>query len=137
MVVVLPMPDNEESERIVWLFRRDGFVSLLGGEGGGVVTTTLLRGWSAGHRLHVNADASVGKLAVELLHRNGSALSSHPYILQHTDAVRHHVQLEMLGQHREADDQAVGNGFYSSEPVRLRFSLSPGVHMYSYWLERS
>ena len=77
--------------RAAW--RVDGFVSLDAGAEGGVVETTGLK--PQGRRLAVNADASKGRLVVEVLGADGQPLAgfsrddSQPI---RTDSVRHAIR---------------------------------------------
>ena len=106
--------------------RRDGFVSLVGGpHGGGTVVTRLFRGPSVDQRLYVNADAGAagGRLRAELLDARGEVLSM---ALMQGDATRHALEFA------DANGTTLDRG---GEPLRLRFTLSPGAHLYSYWLE--
>ena len=77
--------------RAAW--RLDGFVSLDAGPEGGVVETVGLR--PQGRRLEVNADASRGRLVVEVLGADGKPLpgfsrdDAQPI---RTDSVRHAIR---------------------------------------------
>ena len=102
---------------------RTGFVSIVGGPGGGTVVTAPFRGPSAAQRVFVNANASVGELRVDLLAAEGYTLSTSA--LRGEDAARHALGL------------ATGRGAAQApgSPVRLRFTLAAGVHLYSYWVQ--
>lgn len=118
--------DNPDNGAIcLATIRRDGFVSLVGGPNGGTFETSLFKRPTAEQRLCVNADAGAagGELRAELLDKSGMMLS---LAIVQGDATRHTLEFDNF----EALDR--GN-----EPVRLRFTLSPGVHLYSYWLDSS
>ena len=66
-----------------------------------------------------------GGLRAELLDASGAGLSSRVVVVR-TDATR--VKLGFVDGVGAALD-------HRGEPVRLRFTLSPGVHLYSYWVE--
>ena len=104
--------------RAAW--RRDGFVSLDAGPEAGVVETVLLT--AKGTRLEVNADASKGSLAVEVLTADGKPLpgfSRADCQAVHTDSVRHAIRWQ--GGARLPADRS----------VRLRFHLTR-VGLYSF-----
>jgi hypothetical protein len=105
--------------------RRDGFVSLVGGQGGGLIETVLLRGPRPGQHIFVNANASAaGGLRASFLDASGAAMSATEVIVR-TDATK--IKLPFV----DVSGAALDRG----ETGRLRFTLSPGVHLYSYWIE--
>ena len=114
-----PMPPKRITiGRACW--RLDGFVSLDAGPAGGVVETVPLA--FSGERLEVNADASQGSLAVEVLSAAGDPLRG--YGRQHSraiesDSVRHAVSWE------------AGDRLPAGNPVRLRFHLRD-AQLYSF-----
>jgi hypothetical protein len=114
-----PIPPKQASIcRAVW--RLDGFVSLESGSDGGVVETVpvLLQG----NRLVVNADASKGKLEVELLSENGSPLTGYTRLDCETissDSIRQTVRWKN------------GEDINNTEALRIRFFLT-NAHLYSF-----
>ena len=96
---------------------------MVGGPGGGTVVTAPFRGPSAAQQVFVNANASVGELRVDLLAADGGTLST--TTLRGRDAARRALGL--------ADGRGAAQA--SGSPVRLRFALAAGVHLYSYWVE--
>jgi hypothetical protein len=97
--------------RAAW--RLDGFVSLDAGPAGGVVEMVPVR--LAGGRLIVNADATGGRLAVEVLDETGKpppGYSTADCVALHEDAVRHAVRWKQ----RDTLPRAPA--------VRLRFHLT-------------
>ena len=85
--------------------------------------TAPFRGPSAAQQVFVNANASVGELRVDLLAADGGTLST--TTLRGRDAARRALGL--------ADGRGAAQA--SGSPVRLRFALAAGVHLYSYWVE--
>ena len=114
-----PMPPKTATiARAAW--RLDGFVSLDAGHFGGVVETDPLNLPSG--QLVVNADASQGSLAVELLSPAGETLpgfSSEDCAAIHSDGVRHVVRWQ------DRDQLPAG------QPLRLRFHLDT-AQLYSF-----
>eukprot|EP01048_Picozoa_sp_COSAG05_P006789 COSAG05_NODE_458_length_9621_cov_5.309914_1_plen_659_part_00 len=118
--------DNPDNGAIcLATIRRDGFVSLVGGNAGGTVETSQFRAPTVEQRLCVNADAGAagGELRAELLDASGKVLS---LATVYGDATRHTLTFV------DGNGAALDRG---GELVRLRFILSPGVHLYSYWVE--
>jgi hypothetical protein len=99
-------------------WERDRFVALRAGEREGVLLTKPLV-WPGG-RLHVNANAERGTLALEVLGEDGAVLAA-------TDA-------PLSGNVREAIPSWCSPGSLPSagEIVRLRFVLREG-DLYSFW----
>lgn len=96
--------------RATW--RLDGFVSLDAGSDGGVIETKTLL--PKGDRLVLNADASKGSIAVEVLDADGKALPGYSQadaVPMRSDSVRHAVRWR--GHDRLPTDK----------PLRLRFHL--------------
>lgn len=90
-------------------WRRDGFVSLDSG-GDGIVETGLLK--ATGKTLIVNADASEGKVIVELLDHTGKVISgyNHEQCRQvSTDSIYHKIQWKSRG------------AIPQNMPIQLRF----------------
>ena len=114
-----PMPPKTATiARAAW--RLDGFVSLDAGHFGGVVETVPLNLPSG--QLVVNADASQGSLAVELLSPAGETLpgfSRQDCTDVRSDSVRHVVRWQ--------DRQRLPAG----QPLRLRFHLDT-AQLYSF-----
>ena len=111
-------PKTATIARASW--RLDGFVSLDAGHFGGVVETVPLNLPSG--QLVVNADASQGSLAVELLSPAGETLpgfSSEDCAAIHSDGVRHVVRWQ------DRDQLPAG------QPLRLRFHLDT-AQLYSF-----
>ena len=114
-----PMPPKTATiARAAW--RLDGFVSLDAGHFGGTVETVPLN-LPAG-QLVVNADASQGSLAIELLSADGETIPG--FSLQdctalHSDSVRHAVRW----QNRER--------LPTGRPLRLRLHLDT-AQLYSF-----
>ena len=76
-------------------------------------------------RLYVNANASAaGGLRASFLDASGAAMSATEVIVR-TDATK--IKLPFV----DVSGAALDRG----ETGRLRFTLSPGVHLYSYWIE--
>jgi hypothetical protein len=99
---------------------------MAGGPAGGVIETVLFRGPSATQRLYVNTDASAaGGLQAELLDASGVGLSANDVVVG-TDSTRH--KLGFVDEKGAALD-------LPGKPLRLRFTLAAGVHLYSYWVE--
>ena len=114
-------PKTVTIARASW--RLDGFVSLDAGHLGGVVETVPLN-LPAG-QLVVNADASQGSLAVELLAADGQTVpgfSQEECTAIRSDSVRHNVRWQ--GHQRTPE-----NG-----PVRLRFHMDT-AQLYSFRIE--
>ena len=104
--------------RAAW--RLDGFVSLDAAEEGGMVETVPLE--LSGNRLIVNADASKGHVAVEVLDEDGKTLpgySADDCIAMKNDAIRHAVKWK---EHDRLPNDRL---------VRLRFWLK-NASLYSY-----
>jgi hypothetical protein len=114
-----PIPPKRCSiGRACW--RLDGFVSLDAGPTEGVVETVPLV--VTGSRLEVNANASRGRLSVEVLSATGEPLPSYGHAecaALHSDGVRHVVRWK-------------GKPHLPEHPsVRLRFGLQ-NVELYSF-----
>lgn len=104
--------------RAAW--RLDGFISLDADEKPGMLETVALE--TSGNRLIVNADASKGQLAVEVLDKDGKTLpgySARDCITMKTDGIRHVIKWQ--DRERLPTDQ----------PLRLRFHLK-NASLYSY-----
>ena len=114
-----PMPPKRITiGRASW--RLDGFVSLDAGPAGGVVETVALE--LDGDRLEVNADASEGSLAVEVLSAAGDPLSGfgrESCRAIDSDGVRHIVAWDG------------GDRLPTDRPLRLRFHLQ-NAQLYSF-----
>ena len=111
-------PKRASIGRAEW--RLDGFVSLEGGSGGGVVETVPVR--LDGNRLVVNADASKGSLEVELLAEDGTPLSDYTRsdcLPISSDSVRQTVRWK---QGEEIDN---------AKSLRIRFFIT-NAHLYSF-----
>lgn len=105
-------------------WRLDGFASLDAAEAEGVVETKPLNRTG---KLQVNADASKGKLTVEVIDASGKPLPGYTASDCHvisTDNIRHAVR---WGSNTELP---------SSGPVQLRFALT-NASLYSYTIESS
>ncbi|MEA1950955.1 MAG: hypothetical protein U9N87_06190, partial [Planctomycetota bacterium] len=101
-------------------WRLDGFVSLDAGNEPGTLETVPLK--PTGNRLVVNADASRGHLAVEVLDRDGKTLPGYSLddcIAMKTDGIRHMVKWK---KHDHLPTE---------RPLRLRFHLK-NASLYSY-----
>ena len=104
--------------------RRDGFISMDAGEGGGTLTTRPLR--FHGRHLFVNADSSRGELKVEVLDAAGSVLP--PYGLAECAPLRSDNTLQEVTWQGAAD-----LGSLAGRPVRFRFHLRAGS-LYAFWV---
>ena len=94
--------------------RLDGFVSVDAGAGGGVLTTKPFR--FRGGELLINADAESGRVQVEILSADGSALENFGKDncdALESDAVRHRVTWNGQGNLKDLEGQ----------PLRLKFHL--------------
>lgn len=104
-------------------WRRDGFVSLDAGNEPGIVETVLVE--PAGNRLVINANASKGRLVVEVLDAQGKPLggySREDCVELSSDRVRHEVGWKMHSR-------------LPAGPIRLRFCLQ-NAQLYSYEIDR-
>lgn len=112
------MPEKEVSiARAAW--RRDGWVSLDAGAGGGVVETVAM---PPGHALEINADAGAGEIRVEVLDQAGRPLPG--YGLLESDPLRgDRVRHSVTWRGRPA--------LPSDVPIRLRFHLQR-ARLFSY-----
>lgn len=102
--------------------RKDGFVSLDGGDAPGTVMTRPLKGLSG--KLHLNCQASAGLLQVEVLDKNGYVVPGYG-------------KKDCNEPRGDGVDQIVtwqGHGELpaTQEPLRLRFSLK-NVSLYSFY----
>ncbi len=104
--------------------RRDGFVSMDAGDGGGTLTTRKLR--FKGKHLFVNADVDGGELRAEVLDADGKAVA--PFTRQDCEPVRTDDTLIPLRWKGGADLSSV-----AGKPMRLRFHLRSGA-LYSFWV---
>lgn len=104
--------------------RRDGFASATTAASGGTLITAVIV-WSAGAHFFVNVNVSAGgPLSIELLSAGGGVLKTAIPVPAGTDSTLHHVLWEgHLGLEK-----------YRGVPVRLRFQLSGGSHLYSFWV---
>lgn len=117
-----PMPPKTVSIGLA-SWRRDGFVSLRGGEAIGTVETTAFE--SDGGQLLTNVTADSGQLSVEVTDETGTVMpgySQEECAPIHVDSVRH----------------AVGwrgrTAIPAGRRLRLRF-LMKNADLYSYWME--
>lgn len=111
--------DYKRAAACLAVLRRDGFISLDGGSGGGSVSTEpflLPTPW-----LHINVDAGGGSVEVEVLDESGDVVAESEPITG--DHARHSV-------HWKRGDLAV----FIYPPVRLRFKVKD-ASIYSYWFE--
>ncbi|MBN2295565.1 MAG: hypothetical protein JXM70_24255 [Pirellulales bacterium] len=104
--------------RAAW--RLDGFVSLDAGEMPGTLETVPLE--TSGNRLVVNANASKGQLAVEVLDKDGKTMagySADDCIAMKTDGIRQAIKWKDRDR------------LPAEQPIRLRFHLK-NASLYSY-----
>jgi len=101
--------------------RKDGFVSLDGGDNPGEVTTKRLQGLRG--KLHVNCQASAGLLQVEVLDANGKVLPGYKKMECNEPRGDGADQIVTWAEH---DELPAGD-----EPLRLRFFLK-NVSLYSF-----
>ncbi|MPY87451.1 MAG: hypothetical protein GEU99_05980 [Luteitalea sp.] len=114
-----PMPPKRITiGRAAW--RLDGFVSLDAGSTGGVIETVPLD--VAGTSLQINADASRGAVAVEVLSAAGEPLPG--YALQDSNVIRSNGVRHLMTWKNESRLKAQGL-------VRLRFHLT-NARLYSF-----
>ena len=111
--------DKDASAICLAVLRRDGFVSLDAGEGGGTMVTDPFT--LAGKHLFVNVDASGGELRVETLDANGDVKASSAAI------VGDHPSAELVWRQGNIGEQL-------NQEVSLRFTLRD-AKLYSYWVE--
>lgn len=104
--------------------RRDGFVSLNSGDGGGTVTTRPVV--FEGNHLFVNVNSSEGGLRAEILGEDGSVIA--PYTLENSQAVTTDTTLVEMTWNDVGDLSAL-----HEKPVRFRFHLENGK-LYSFWV---
>ena len=106
--------------------RRDGFASATTAATKGGTLITAVVEWSVGVHFFVNANVSAaGPLSIELLAAvGGGVLKTAIPVLAGTDYARFHVLWE----------DHLGLEQYQGVPVRLRFQLSDGSHLYSFWV---
>jgi hypothetical protein len=102
--------------------RRDGFASMGAGKEGGVLTTRPVR--FRGKRLFVNLDAPDGELLVEVLGREGKAIT--PFEKAGCLPVRGDRTAAAVGWKEDLARVA-------GQPVRFRFHLTNG-RLYSFWV---
>ena len=101
------------------VLRRDGFISLDGGQEAGTLLTEPFK--MPGARLFVNVDAPRGGIRVEMLDEGGKVMAASASIKGD------HLAAEVIwenGEFAQAQDRQ----------VRLRFTLANG-QFYSYWVE--
>ncbi|QGJ71538.1 Hypothetical protein PBC10988_32450 [Planctomycetales bacterium 10988] len=103
------------------MLRLDGFASLNAGKDEGTLLTRPVR--FAGRDLHVNLDAPVGQLTVELLDRDRNLLATSEPISG--DSTR--LRIRWLDREDLSD--------FAGQPVRFRFKLSNGS-LYSFWVSK-
>lgn len=108
------------------VLRRDGFASM-DTNGAGTLTTKALT--FSGNRLFVNADASKGTLAVEIVGLDGQAHPSFPR--GRSLAVRGDKTCQEVKWQGKHDLSQL-----SKQPVKLRFHLT-NASLYSFWISRS
>lgn len=106
------------------LLRRDGFVSMDGGESGGTLTTRLLD--FSGKYLFVNLDTHAGELRVEALDRNNSVIP--PFSKENSEP----VSLDKT-RCRVAWKDAKDLSAVDKTAVKFRFHLRNGS-LYSFWM---
>ena len=112
-------PDPRHSAACLAVLRRDGFISLDGGAGGGSVSTEpflLPSPW-----LSVNVDAAGGSVGVQVVDESGSSIAESEPIAR--DYPRYPVRW------RSGDLAASVN-----RPVQLRFAANNAA-IYSYWFD--
>jgi hypothetical protein len=102
---------------LIW--RRDGFISMHGGQSGGELTTRPLR--FSGKHLFVNLAAADGSLKIDLLDRKGRPLDASQTL--NGDRTLMKVEWKELG-----DLSA-----WAGQSVRFRFRLING-DLYSFWV---
>lgn len=104
--------------------RRDGFASMDAGEGGGTLTTRLVR--FEGHDLFVNLKAPQGHLTVEALDREGQVIAQH----SREDC------LPVTGDSTCVSvrwKQVADLSSLAGTPIRFRFYLESGS-LYAFWV---
>lgn len=105
--------------------RRDGFVSMRAGKKEGFLTTELLS--FDGKYLFVNANVIKGKLAVEILDKNGNIMpgfsKKESTVIQRSDKTKQIVTWE-----KNSDLSLL-----SGKNIRLKFYLTNG-DLYSFWI---
>jgi hypothetical protein len=106
------------------VLRRDGFASMDAGTEAGVLTTRPVR--FRGRNLFVNADASRGELAVEILDEAGQVIE--PFSRANCRPVKTDKTLQEVTWQGAADLSAVGG-----RAVRFRFHLRSGS-LYAFWV---
>jgi hypothetical protein len=104
--------------------RRDGFASMDAGEGGGTLTTRIVR--FGGKFFFLNVDGKSGELTAEVLSANSGVIE--PFSKGNCEVIRDDttcVQLHWQG----ADDLSALSG----KPVRFRFHLR-NAKLYAFWV---
>jgi hypothetical protein len=107
--------------------RRDGFVSMDAGEREASLTTRPVK--FSGRHLFVNADASQGRLAVEVLDAQGHVIP--PFSIANCTALRADGTRQSVRWAGGADLASL-----AGKPVRFRFHLLRG-RLYSFWVSPS
>lgn len=102
---------------VIW--RRDGFISMHGGQSGGELTTRPLR--FSGKHLFVNLAALDGSLKIDLLDREGRLLDT-------SQTLGDDRTLLKVDWEKSSDLSA-----WAGQPVRFRFQLTEG-DLYSFWV---
>ena len=111
------LPDEVVHERgalCLGKLRLDGFVSLDSESGSGTVVTRPMA--ASGDRLHVNVNASTGRLDAQVLDSES---------MEPLDGLSGTVKGDHL-------DEVVVTGLTSEKPVRVRFTLS-NASLYAFW----
>jgi hypothetical protein len=118
-----PLGSGENSTGLATL-RRDGFVSMDAGDGGGTLTTRPVR--FKGKYLFVNANASDGELKVEALDMKDQVIA--PFSLGNSLAIHSDNTLQAVRWKGAVDLSAL-----AGTPVKFRFYLR-AASIYAFWV---